>query len=176
MTSRRFMRIRFLTEMQIRKAKPNDLPALLRVYAVARAYMTKMGNPTQWQGGYPREELLVADIARGELYVLAEKETIHGAFLLAVGEDPTYAYIEDGAWANDLPYGTLHRVASDGVLRGVFHAAVAYAENIIPNLRVDTHADNKPMQTAILREGFVYCGRIYVEDGSPRLAYQRPAK
>ena len=40
------------------------------------------------------------------------------------------------------------------------------------NVRIDTHADNIPMQGAIANQGFTKCGIIHVEDGSPRLAYQ----
>ena len=43
-----------------------------------------------------------------------------------------------------------------------------------PNLRMDTHRDNAPMQRALAKNGFVYCGVIRLRsDGSQRLAYQR---
>ena len=38
-------------------------------------------------------------------------------------------------------------------------------------LRADTHADNIYMQRALTAAGFVRCGTIYTEDGTPRLAY-----
>lgn len=38
-------------------------------------------------------------------------------------------------------------------------------------LRADTHADNIYMQRALTATGFVRCGTIYTEDGTPRLAY-----
>ena len=38
---------------------------------------------------------------------------------------------------------------------------------------VDTHADNKVMQHLLESEGFTRCGIIHVEDGTPRIAYQR---
>ena len=40
-------------------------------------------------------------------------------------------------------------------------------------LRADTHADNLTMQRCLEREGFVRCGTIYVEDGTPRVAFER---
>ena len=43
-------------------------------------------------------------------------------------------------------------------------------------LRIDTHADNHVMQDLVTRNGFVYCGRILLANGSPRLAYHRPAR
>ena len=38
-------------------------------------------------------------------------------------------------------------------------------------LRADTHANNIYMQRALTATGFVRCGTIYTEDGTPRLAY-----
>lgn len=38
--------------------------------------------------------------------------------------------------------------------------------------RSDTHKDNLPMQNVILGGGFTYQGIIYIEDGTPRLAYE----
>ena len=41
------------------------------------------------------------------------------------------------------------------------------------HLRIDTHADNKPMQRAIEKFGFVYCGIIKAHDGTPRIAFEK---
>ena len=38
-------------------------------------------------------------------------------------------------------------------------------------LRAETHANNIYMQRALTVTGFVRCGTIYTEDGTPRLAY-----
>ena len=88
-----------------------------------------------------------------------------------IGDDPTYQVI-DGAWLSDAPYAAIHRVAGDGLTRGVFHECVEYAKARWASLRIDTHRDNLPMQRHILREGFVYCGVIRTRDGTERLAYQ----
>ena len=90
-----------------------------------------------------------------------------------MGDDPTYAEIE-GAWQDTAtPYGTIHRIGSDGTRRGVLHECVDWAAQRISHLRVDTHADNHVMQRCILREGFSYCGVIHVADGTPRVAFER---
>ena len=80
--------------------------------------------------------------------------------------------IDNGKWSSDHPYGTIHRIAGDGS-GGILHASVEYCLTKTDYLRIDTHADNRIMQGAIAKEGFTYCGIIYVEDGSPRLAYDR---
>ena len=42
-----------------------------------------------------------------------------------------------------------------------------------PNLRIDTHQDNKVMQHVVEKHGFTRRGIIYIADGSPRIAYER---
>ena len=156
----------------IRAATAEDFPALRRVFDSARAYMIAQGNPNQWEEGYPPEETLREDLRRGGLYVLADAGGVYGTFAFLTGDDPTYATI-NGAWLSDRPYATLHRVASDGSHRGVFAEVMAFATAMQPHLRIDTHAQNLPMQRQIARAGFRYCGIIHCRNGSERLAFER---
>jgi RimJ/RimL family protein N-acetyltransferase len=159
--------------MKIRLALIEDLPQLHKIYASARSFMVKNGNPTQWGTSYPEDNLLREDIAANRLYVGEDHNGVpHFAFVVAFGEDPSYGKI-DGAWLNDEPYVTIHKVAGDGVMKGVFAAVVDFTEEKCSNIRIDTHADNKNMQRLILENGFSYCGVITFLDGTPRLAYQR---
>ena len=156
----------------IRPATFADLPAIENIYAIARKFMADNGNPTQWGDGYPKRELLESDITKGELFVYEDEGTLHGVFAFILGEDPTYAYIEDGQWPHNKPYGTIHRIASDGTQKGVFTHCFAYALSQISEIRIDTHHNNWPMQHVVEKHGFQYCGVIYVSDGTPRKAYQ----
>lgn len=156
----------------IRKAGGDDLRVVLAIYETAREYMKEHGNPTQWGDDYPAVEMLEADIARGELFVFERDGMIHGAFAFIIGDDPTYRVIEDGAWQNDRPYGAIHRVAGDGKVKGMFHHCANFCKAAISDLKIDTHQDNETMQRAVIKEGFIPCGRIYAEDGTPRIAYQ----
>lgn len=159
--------------MIIRKATPEDLNSVLKVYETAREYMRKTGNPDQWGTDKPQKSLLIEDIQKGELYVgEGEDKKIHFVFAFILGEDPTYSYIENGSWISPEPYGTIHRIASDGTVSGVVRSAVDYCKNTISNLRIDTHHNNKTMQHVLEKLGFTKCGIIYIEDGSPRIAYQ----
>lgn len=160
----------------IRTAEISDLSEILAIYASAREFMRKSGNPGQWGDSHPPREMLEDDIAKKRLYII-ESGTgdALGCFALIGGDDPTYAVIEGGAWSSDAPYGTIHRIASNGRARGVFAECVAFAREKYDYLRVDTHRANIPMQRAIAAQGFKYCGIIYVEDGSPRLAYDLAA-
>ena len=155
----------------IRRAVKADLNAVLKVYKAAKAYMVASGNPAQWEEGYP-ECVLDRDIDKENLYVLCGRDgTVHAAFVFALGEDPTYAYIEKGSWRSDEPYGTIHRIGSDGKMKGVFSLCLDFCSAVIPHLRADTHQDNKTMQHVLEKHGFVRRGIIYVEDGTPRIAY-----
>ena len=155
----------------IRKARMKDISRLLEIYAGARKFMAETGNPSQWKSGYPWQDMLEEDIRKQNLYVLLDQEQICGCFLFVIGNDPTYEYIEDGAWLSDAPYGTIHRIASDGT-GGGFAACLEFCRNLCPHIRVDTHRDNKPMQHLAEKHGFHRCGTIYVEDGTPRVAYE----
>ncbi len=162
--------------MKIKTAKPSDLNELQRVYQTARKYMKATGNPTQWGDTYPSLETIKDDIMKEQCYVLAgEDGKVHGAFVFFTGPEPTYSYITDGQWLNSAPYGTIHRVASDGEMKGVFTQIVLFCRDKCPNLRIDTHHNNLPMQHVISKNGFTRCGIIYAADGSPRIAYQLPA-
>ncbi len=160
----------------IRTAGREDLPELLRVYATARAFMAAHGNPTQWGDGYPFSDILEEDIDRRQLYVVCSADgAIHGAFAFILGEDPSYAHI-DGAWRNRRPYGTIHRIAGDGEINGVFAQCLDFCAGICPNIRADTHANNKPMRHLLEKNGFSYCGMVNLdlhEGDTVRLAYQR---
>ena len=155
----------------IRPATASDLPRLQQIYAAARQYMRRSGNPTQWSGGYPADEVLLQDIREGRLYVMEQDGTSYACFMLCDGPDPTYAKIYDGAWASDTSYGVIHRVASDGSVSGVLGRCVAYARQQYGHLRIDTHRDNLPMQRALRAAGFVHRGTIFLANGDPRLAY-----
>ena len=158
--------------MMIRLAATQDLDDILRVYDQARQFMRASGNMLQWVNGYPQRDLLEADIEKGHLFVIEEGGAVHGAFAFILGDDPTYAYIEDGKWLNSKPYGTIHRIGTDGTIHGAVQMARDYALQFTDEVRADTHADNKPMQHTLTKNGFIRCGIIYLENGDPRIAYQ----
>lgn len=159
----------------IRLAQTGDLDRIMDIYSAARAFMRRSGNPTQWGDHHPPRDMLEQDIAQQHLYVWLEDGVIHGVFAFVLGDDPSYAHIEDGNWLNDEPYGTIHRIASSGETRGVFAQCLAFCRGLHGNIRIDTHHDNLVMQQLVTRHGFVRCGIVYVSDGSPRIAYQYTA-
>lgn len=138
---------------------------------MARQFMRKNGNHSQWGKGDEPEALIEEDIRQGNLYVL-EEAGIHAVFAFIIGEDPTYLEIEEGRWKSEEPYAAVHRVASDGTVQGVLGHVMDYCSAQVPHLRIDTHKDNKVMQHVLEKYGFVSCGIVHVPDGSPRIAYE----
>ena len=154
-------------------AKEEDLPRIMEIYDIAKAYMRANGNPNQWNGAYPDPETLRTDIEKQRLYVYKKDGRIHGVFMLLLEEEPTYAYIEDGNWREERPYGTIHRLAGGGEVRGLFAKCVAFCESKMKYLRADTHFDNHTMQHLLEKNGFERRGIIYLKNGDPRIAYQK---
>ena len=164
--------------MRIRKSTEQDLDRMMEIYAYARIFMARHGNPDQWgPTNWPPEALIRKDIADGNSYVCENGEgRVVGTFFYTCGEDiePTYRQITDGAWLDSSPYGVVHRIASDGSEKGVGAFCINWAYEQCGHLRIDTHGDNTVMQNLVGKLGFVHCGTIYVEeDDAPRLAYEK---
>ena len=163
--------------MEIRKTKAGDIDTVMAIYARARAFMAEHGNPRQWgPTRWPPRALIAQDIALGKSYVCVDGGRIVGVFYFDQGADiePTYARIEDGGWRDAGPYGVVHRIASDGSVRGIGAFCIGWALRQCGHLRIDTHGDNRVMQRLLDKLGFVRCGIIHVqEDNDPRLAYEK---
>ena len=154
--------------MIIRKSGLEELDNLMAIYSRARQFMQETGNGNQWINGYP------SDIENGYSYVCLDAENeIVATFYFRIGEDPTYARIDDGKWLNDEPYGVVHRLAGLGKVKDVGSYCLQWCFEQIPNIRVDTHHDNVVMQHILKKNGFLPCGIIYVSNGTPRIAFQK---
>ncbi len=162
--------------MEIIHARVCHIDSVMEIYAAARAYMRENGNLHQWGEHYPPRETVEADILSENLYLCVENGEIYGVFFYSEDAEPTYREIYDGAWCNDAPYGVMHRVAvarhGCGVAKSCFDFCFARCQN----LKIDTHRDNAPMRRALEKNGFLPCGKIYLADGSERLAFQKSAK
>ena len=162
--------------MKIRNSTQNDLEQLLSIYAYAREQMRAAGNPSQWKDCYPTTEQIITDIQNQNSHVITEDGEILAVFAFILGDDPTYVRIEDGNWLNNEPYGTIHRIAAGGGKKGMFRCCLSFCEARAANIRADTHACNAAMQHLLETNGFQKCGRIYVADGSPRIAYHKSVR
>ena len=164
--------------MELRPGRKEDVPAIAKLYDLARAALKDAGVP-QWQEDYPNGDDALRDIEAGHGYVLTENGEVAAFACLAFGVEPTYNVIEDGSWLGQGEYGFLHRVAVDPVLRGRGAAGLFFdelkrqaRERGVGIIRGDTHRLNLPMQRVMAKNGLELRGVIHVEDGSERLAYE----
>lgn len=165
-----------INNMNIRLANYDDLDEIRNIFVVAKSKMVSDGNLEQWKDidypfCYTKE-----DIDKGQCYVIEnDNKELVATFVYIIGEDPTYSYIE-GKWLNNNKYGTIHRIASNNKEKHIFKTVLDYVLSFGIDIRIDTHKDNKRMKHLIEKNGFTYCGIIYVRDGTPRLAYQKENK
>lgn len=165
--------------MKIRKSRMEDIEKIMCVIHEAQESMRANGI-SQWQDGYPNEEVISQDIKIGNSYVLVEDENIIGTAYIVVGHEPNYDYIEDGKWLNDHPYVVVHRIAISKDYKGKDCARqlMAFAESVagmhhLHDIRIDTHHDNISMRTFLAKLGYHACGTIYLDNGDKRIAYQK---
>lgn len=158
--------------LSIRKTIAADLPDIEKIFVHARLQMAASGNPTQWGTDRPGMNLVTDDMEKGNSYVVVNDGKTVATFVFIIGIEPTYLDI-DGAWLSDGPYGTIHRIASDGSVKGIFEFVLAFVQKSGVDIRIDTHRNNSVMRHLIEKNGFTECGIIIVDDGTERIAYQK---
>ena len=177
--------------MHIRKTTAADLDAVMDIIEEARRTIAALGID-QWQHGSPNRAMLAEDIdlEQGRCVTVAvdgDDEAVVGTFALIEDGEPTYDLIEDGQWltsdrdgAGGWSYLAIHRVAISVAHRGsgISTAILDYAADTARrlgrgSLRIDTHRGNLVMRRMLEKHGFVHCGTIYLQNGDPRVAYER---
>lgn len=171
--------------MEIRKSICRDTGALMALFEEARGTIAQLGID-QWQDGYPSLEVVDEDIALERSYAVIIDGQLCGTFVLIDDGEPTYDKIYEGAWqteAQHQDYVAIHRVAVSVAVRGkgISTSIVSYAEAHAralgrTSLRIDTHKGNVVMRRMLEKHGFRYCGVIYLENGNPRVAYEKIIK
>jgi hypothetical protein len=150
---------------------------IMTVMNAAKKIMRQSGNLHQWGEGYPSEVVITADIERNGGFVIEDDGKVVGYFAFLPSPEPTYAKIYEGDWLDDeRPYHVVHRIASYPDVHGIFSCIMDYCFSHDPNIRIDTHRDNRIMKHNIMKHGFTYCGIIYLTSGDERLAYQKLIK
>ena len=172
--------------MLIRATTPADVPAVMTIIEEARRTIATLGID-QWQNGSPNEAMILADVKAGQSRVALVNGEVVGTFALIENGEPVYASIEDGTWqtpdrdaAGEWSYLAIHRVAISVSHRGsgISTAVIRHAEESArilgrTSLRIDTHEGNVVMRRMLERHGFVPCGTIHLENGDPRVAYEK---
>ncbi len=164
----------------MRKTTEADLPDVMAIIGLARQTMSELGF-TQWSEGYPSEELIASDIARGVSYVLVDHDNrVLATQVVSFDEEPAYDTIERGQWNYPGAYATVHRVAvhPEQRGRGLAKLLLAEAERVardaqVAVMRADTHEANQPMRRVLDHAGFRQCGHITLGSRGSRVAYEK---
>ena len=168
--------------MFIRKTEKNDIDTIIPIFEEARRTIAALGID-QWQNGYPSEGVILADIELEQSYACEIDGKICGSFAMLENGEPTYDKIFDGHWLTgdgSRDYIAIHRVAISVSSRGsglsgkiIGFAADFAKEKGRKSLRIDTHRGNAVMRRMLEKNGFQYCGVIYLENGDERVAYEK---
>lgn len=168
--------------MYIRKATAGDIDALMPIFDEARKTIATLGID-QWQDGYPRRADISADIERDRSYCIVIDDKVSGSFAVIDDGEPTYDKIYGGHWLtgdDSRDYIAIHRVAIAVASRGsgasahMMQYAAEFARGIgRKSVRIDTHEGNVVMRRMLEKNGFVYCGVIYLDSGAARVAYEK---
>lgn len=168
--------------MEIKRTNREDIDTLMPIFEEARKTIASLGID-QWQNGYPSRQVIQEDVKLMQSYfVTSDGETV-GTFALIEDGEPTYDRIFDGAWLSGDKkdtYFAIHRVAISVKCRGkgistqiIDYCAEKARKSGKISLRIDTHEGNIVMRKMLERHGFICCGKIFLSDGEPRVAYEK---
>ena len=183
--------------MNFRKSTFDDVDRILEIIEKAKIELRKLGLD-QWQNGYPNREVIENDVKLGISYVLEDIEKnrnelesenlkkILGTIVLSPEKEEPYSKIE-GKWISDDDYIVIHRLAVDSEIKnkGIATKILEFSEkeyikNKILSIKTDTHENNEPMKKILEKNGFSYCGVIYLDKepdiGEKRIAYEKIIK
>ena len=74
-------------KIQLKVATPADAPTIWEILSAA-IQRRKTEGSNQWQDGYPNEQVIANDIAKGYGYVLVEDNEIVGYCALLINDEP----------------------------------------------------------------------------------------
>ena len=168
--------------MNFRKSTFDDVDRILEIIEKAKIELRKLGL-NQWQNGYPNREVIENDVKNGISYILEE---IVGTIVLSPKKEEPYSKIE-GKWITNDDYIVIHRLAVDSEIKnkGIATKILEFSEkecikNKILSIKADTHENNEPMKRLLEKNGFSYCGVIYLDRepdiGEKRIAYEKIIK
>ena len=168
--------------MEFKQANHKDAASILAIIKEAQNYLKDRGID-QWQNNYPNTASISNDINQHNAYVLLKDNLIVGTVAAILGPDQTYKAIYDGEWLTSGAYGVIHRMAVNPKYHGLGLASMMiqqvekmWKDKGISSIRIDTHTQNSGMQRLLAKNGFEYCGIIYLEDGNKRIAFEKILK
>lgn len=165
--------------MEFRKSTKADIDDIMKIIKQAQEYF-KQNGIDQWQNNYPNKEVIEKDIENEYGHVLLKDGKIVATVSISFDKEENYNEIYNGKWITNKEYATVHRVAVDNRYKGLGLSYEIFKkiedlciEKNIHSIKVDTHKDNISMQRMLEKSDFKYCGIIYVEDKSERIAFEK---
>ena len=165
--------------MEFRKAVETDVNNIINIIHQAQAYFKEHGI-NQWQNNYPSVETINNDIADKNSYVLLKDNNIVATAAVSFDKEKTYDSIYDGEWISNNEYAVIHRIAVDSDYKGlgISSQIIKNVEQLCLNkgvhsIKIDTHEENLSMQKLLKKNKFQFCGIIYLEDKSKRIAFEK---
>ncbi|OYU96909.1 MAG: GNAT family N-acetyltransferase [Bacteroidetes bacterium B1(2017)] len=163
--------------MILRKATGDELPIIWDILQEAIEQRRQDGS-TQWQNGYPNEQVVLDDIKNGHGYVLEDNKEVIAYAAIIFGIEPAYTDII-GKWLGNGDYVVIHRVATANKVKGKGVATYLFkfiedlcSQQNVSSIKVDTNFDNVPMLKIMNNLGYTYCGEVFF-NGSARRAYEK---
>lgn len=165
--------------MKFQKAVEKDIKDIMNIIKQAQSYFKEQGI-NQWQDNYPNIETIKNDVNSGASYILLKENNIIATAAVSFSGEKTYESIYDGKWLTNGAFAVIHRIAVDNNYKGLGIASeiIKNVEKLslnkgIRSIKVDTHEENISMQNLLRKNGFSYCGVIYLEDRSKRIAFEK---
>ena len=167
--------------MIFRKATQADIDRIAEIIFYASQRLRKAGID-QWQRGYPNRQSIENDIENGVGMVLSLGSEILAYGAVIFTGEKAYDDLTGGEWLTQSDttsprYAVIHRLCTSEIFVGMgfakqfMQAAEAMAAERAESMRIDTHPDNKIMQSMVASLGYTYCGDVIIE--SRRLAYEK---
>ncbi|MBU3182312.1 GNAT family N-acetyltransferase [Clostridium psychrophilum] len=165
--------------MKFIRATEENASSIINIIKQAQDYFKK-NKINQWQDNYPNFKIVKNDIINKNGYVLLKDNSVVCTVVVTFDGDKNYKCIYNGKWASNNKYAVIHRMAIDCNCKGIGLSSVI-VKNIekicldkgIHSIRVDTHKENLSMKRLLQKNGFQYCGIIYLEDKSERIAFEK---
>ena len=165
--------------MEFQKAVEKNINGIMYIIKQAQDYFKEHGI-YQWHDNYPNFEIVKNDISNRNGYVLLKDNKVVGTVVVSFDGEKNYESIYNGEWDSSGEYAVIHRMAIDKRHKGMGVASVIIKniEKICLNrgvcsIKTDTHEKNVSMQRMLSKNGFKYCGIIYLDDKSKRLAFEK---
>ncbi|WP_338587506.1 GNAT family N-acetyltransferase [Clostridium baratii] len=165
--------------MKLRKSVNEDINNIMQIIDEAKEALKEQGID-QWQNGYPNADVIRNDILNNDSYVFIKNNEIVATSAVSFDGEKTYDKIYDGNWISNDEFAVIHRIAISNKYkgRGIASEIIKMIEAIcldkdVHSIKVDTHEFNIPMQKLLKKNDFKYCGVIYLEDKSKRVAFEK---